>query len=88
MVMVGNEEERAPIEDEDAMKRQIRKSALWAKEFAPGFIGGKEVAEEATIEEVEWLVELGNGIARMSGEISESEKMRDNLIRAIKQRAR
>jgi len=56
------------------------------REYYPGFVGGKEVAEKATDEEIIWLVRWGNEAAHLVNKCKEIEQLQNNLIRGIKER--
>lgn len=72
----GDKEEKTAPKDDVA----------WTREFAPGFIGGKEIAQEASDVEVQMLIDLGNEIARLDRLLLESKEMRDNIVQGIKKK--
>lgn len=59
---------------------------VWIREFAPGFIGGEEIARNASEKEIEVLIDLGNLIAEADAQLSELIQMREHILRAIKER--
>jgi len=60
----------------------------WIRNYAPGFIGGEEVAKKATDEEVLFLAELANEMSRLYSRFLDRKEKFNNLVEAIKKRGR
>ncbi len=58
----------------------------WIRKYAPGFIGGKEVAEKATDEEIIALARLQDAIARTHNLLRGLEETFEGLTELIKRR--
>ena len=58
----------------------------FVKTNAPGYIGGQEIIQKATNEEIIYLIELQDKIAGLINEAEELERRKDNLKQAIQRR--
>ncbi len=55
----------------------------FVREFAPGAVGGKQVAEHASDAELSYLIVLGNEAARLHNEKLEVDRQINNLRTSI-----
>ncbi|MBW2646513.1 MAG: hypothetical protein JRE23_10095 [Deltaproteobacteria bacterium] len=71
----------------DEEKVEVTKEDIkYVREFAPGYIGGKDLARKATDDEVGYLLLLNEQIARFSNTLIDIERRKRNLMKAISSR--
>jgi len=58
----------------------------WIRDYAPGFIGGEEVARKATDEEILFLAKLADEESRLYNLLMERKREFNRLVEAIKRR--
>lgn len=59
---------------------------IWTRENAPGFVGGEEIAQKASDDEMQMLIDLSNKIAEYDRQLLSLAKMRGNIIQAIREK--
>jgi len=62
---------------------EIRKDIEFVRNFAPGFIGGKDIAKEATDEEIRHLILINNRIAKLVNDPAVLEQTGKRLLTFI-----
>jgi len=61
-----------------------QKDVDFARNYAPGYIGGREVAQKATDRQVKQLIVLNDQKAKLFNRSRELEKRRGNIVKSIK----
>jgi len=66
--------------------QNTRNNIKFIRDFAPGYIGGKEIVKKATDNEIRYLIGLNNQIAELDGTLLDLRKQEKNIIDCIKKR--
>jgi|GEM_PF-3223780 len=65
---------------------KMREDIRFVREFAPGYLGGQKMANEATNDEIEYIIILNHQIAELSSSLTATKQMRKNIFSGISSR--